>query len=82
MNDIKFLNKKDKSYLKKIYKEEYVENLMIILSKLAKRYQVSNPIINKIELGYDYDTIDLVMQSKEFPMKSFFIRIFVLDNKL
>ena len=55
---------------------------MIILSKLAKRYQVSNPIINKIELGYDYDTIDLVMQSKEFPMKSFFIRVFVLDNKL
>ena len=34
------------------------------------------------ELGYDYDTIDLVMQSKEFPMKSFFIRIFVLDNRL
>ena len=55
---------------------------MIILSKLAKKYQVSNPIINKIELGYDYDTIDLVMQSKEFPMKSFFIRVFVLDNKL
>ena len=82
MNDIKFLNKKDKSILKKIYKEEYVENLMIILSKLAKKYQVSNPIINKIELSYDYDTIDLVMQSKEFPMKSFFIRIFVLDNKL
>ena len=82
MSDIKFLNKQDKSDLKKIYKENYLENLMIILSKLAKRYQVSNPIINKVELGYDYDTINLVMQSKEFPMKSFFVRLFVLDNKL
>ena len=52
---VKFENKKEKNYLKKIYDETYILDIIDILKDLSKKYDISNPTINVIDYGYDYD---------------------------
>ena len=82
MNNVKFENNKDKSYLKRVYKETYLNNLMSILATLADKYQITKPVITGIKLGYDYENIDIYLQSKDYEVKKYVVTINVREQKM
>lgn len=82
MNNIKFENNKDKNYLKRVYKETYFDNLMSILTNLCEKYQITKPVITSIQLGYDYENININLQSKDYDAKKFIIIIDVHEQRM
>lgn len=82
MNNIKFLNSKDKANLYKIYNEDFVLNLIDILNFLKNRYQISKAVVTGIDYGYDYDTLNIYIKSSDYETKKYIIMIDTNEMKL
>ena len=79
---IKFENKKEKNYLKKIYDETYILDIIDILKDLSKKYNISNPTINVIDYGYDYEVITFSIKNKERPNNMYLVSFHVEGKKI
>ena len=77
---IKFENKKEKSYLRKIYNEEYVLDMFDILKKIIKKHNIENPLINVVDYGYDYKVITFSIKDKN-KTNNLFLVSFHVDLK-
>lgn len=77
---IKFENKKEKNYLRKIYDEEYVLDMFDILKKISKKHNIENPLINVIDYGYDYKVITFSIKDKS-KTNNLFLVSFHVDLK-
>lgn len=79
---IKFENKKEKNYLKKIYDETYILDIIDILKDLSKKYNISNSTINVIDYGYDYEVITFSIKNKERPNNMYLVSFHVEGKKI
>lgn len=77
---IKFENKKEISYLKKIYNEEYVLDMFDILKTLSKKNNIENPIINVVDYSYDYKVLTFKVKDKN-KTNNLFLVSFHVDLK-